>query len=164
MQSIKDFRPAPVIPIDCCSSLVKGHLPQVKEYLMYKTIWWLFRRLISIGYNSILWPYLTDNCEYSLRVLFQYLPYSYEIQSAFEVCSSVDQFEVRSCKSTDWAPSIGISERMMPSLLENKMDSGRITEDCSQLFERCYSQIHPALQQSPAHSTLELCLWLISSR
>ena len=27
-----------------------------------------------------------------------------------------------------------------------------------------YSQIHPALQQIPAHSTLELCLWLVSSR
>ena len=26
------------------------------------------------------------------------------------------------------------------------------------------SQIHPALQQIPAHSTLELCLWLVSSR
>ena len=26
-----------------------------------------------------------------------------------------------------------------------------------------YSQIHPALQQIPAHSTLELCLWLVSS-
>ena len=27
-----------------------------------------------------------------------------------------------------------------------------------------YSQIHPALQQIPAHSTRELCLWLVSSR
>ena len=27
-----------------------------------------------------------------------------------------------------------------------------------------YSQIHPALQQIPAYSTLELCLWLVSSR
>ena len=27
-----------------------------------------------------------------------------------------------------------------------------------------YSQIHEALQQIPAHSTLELCLWLVSSR
>ena len=27
-----------------------------------------------------------------------------------------------------------------------------------------YSQIHPALQQIPAHSTLELGLWLVSSR
>ena len=26
-----------------------------------------------------------------------------------------------------------------------------------------YSQIHPALQQIPAHSTLELCLSLVSS-
>ena len=27
-----------------------------------------------------------------------------------------------------------------------------------------YSQIQPALQQIPAHSTLELSLWLVSSR
>ena len=32
------------------------------------------------------------------------------------------------------------------------------------IYDRSYSQIHPALQQIPAHSTLELCLWLVSSR
>ena len=36
--------------------------------------------------------------------------------------------------------------------------ASEVTEGCSKKLKRSYTQIHPALQQIPTHSTLELCL------